>query len=1037
MQVMKKVASIIISLILGVIASLSFIPASAAWGEWYEVPSEDVDVPMDPSSQGEFVGPILLSADEQLDNQEYVPPAGWEVENGIEWMVDEGECLHIRPRGDLELGLLNGDETKVIRNKSEYTSISFSGRIKVGEYAFGDHFRAPFRGDTHLESVRGLGSLDLSDCGVPGWKAETGLNHMFAGCTSLTSIDFSGFDTSVVTSMSFMFYGCSSLASVDFSGLDTSAVTNMSNIFEGCSSLTSVNLSGLDTSAVTSMYWMFCGCTSLETLDLSGLDTSAVTNMENMFTGCSSLESIDLSGLNTAAVRHMWSMFRGCSSLASVDLSSFDTSAATWASNTRIESVFDDCPSLKAITVGEKCTLQEGFPYDRWRNSQGDWFVPKEIPVGVADTYVRAVHITDVTIEQASPILMDYGGSLQLSVSVEPTDNDDQMWWQSSDPGVADVDEVTGLVTAHAPGVATIGVIVFDLYGGTFMDEIEVIVKERPARIALSETAKVVKLSDGPFTLTATIISPGGGGPGADDGGSSSSPFVWSSSDARVATVDANGKVTPKQVGTTSITVSAAGMSAECLLTVIESDEDIVPVDSVALDRNVASITGKGSMKLSATATPSNATYRAIRWSSSNENVAVVDPDGTVTSQGKGTATITATSLDGKASASCQVTVLNPPTSLKLDVPSSQVKIGQTTKIALMCSGDLPGATESMETIEWLLSDHGVASLASSDADAAVTGVSVGKATLTVVTSYAGNRFTADADLEVIWADPESITLSEEEMQVVVDADPFMLSASVAPESAAGTKVEWRSFTPQVASVDQNGTVTVHRVGRTEIIVRAGAVTTSCGLRVVPKSVATSDDSDVEGALRINDSETAAYVGDAHLRIKDSAERSNQAMVQLAVGSAGGISAMLDAYDVDLVDEEGVVVPLDEASDAVTVLVKMDDPTKAVADTHDLGVHYIDLVNGKTEAKSTWVEEEMLAFETTHFSTYAITATQRPQEPVSDPVRDDTTVGGGLAKTGDALGAALDGAAAIALLGMISLAIVSVLRRHKDRQQRS
>ena len=65
---------------------------------------------------------------------------------------------------------------------------------------------------------------------------------MFSGCSSLSSLDLSSFDTSKVTSMYSMFSGCSSLASLDLSGLDTSHATDMSGVFDGCSSLRAVEL---------------------------------------------------------------------------------------------------------------------------------------------------------------------------------------------------------------------------------------------------------------------------------------------------------------------------------------------------------------------------------------------------------------------------------------------------------------------------------------------------------------------------------------------------------------------------------------------------------------------------------------------------------------------------------------------------------------------------------------------------------------------------------------------------------------------------
>ena len=111
--------------------------------------------------------------------------------------------------------------------------------------------------------------------------------------SSITTVSVEG-KVHVAGDLPFMFYRCSSLTSLDLSGLDTSGVTNMSEMFYRCSSLASLDLSGLDTSGVTNMSEMFYRCSSLASLDLSGLDTSGVTNMSNMFSGCSSLASITL-----------------------------------------------------------------------------------------------------------------------------------------------------------------------------------------------------------------------------------------------------------------------------------------------------------------------------------------------------------------------------------------------------------------------------------------------------------------------------------------------------------------------------------------------------------------------------------------------------------------------------------------------------------------------------------------------------------------------------------------------------------------------
>lgn len=93
--------------------------------------------------------------------------------------------------------------------------------------------------------------------------------------------------TSQIVDMSGMFFGCSGLTSLDVSNFDTSKVTDMFNMFNGCSKLTPLNVSNFNTSNVTDMSHMFAGCSDLTSLDLSNFDTSKVTDIGGMFYHCS------------------------------------------------------------------------------------------------------------------------------------------------------------------------------------------------------------------------------------------------------------------------------------------------------------------------------------------------------------------------------------------------------------------------------------------------------------------------------------------------------------------------------------------------------------------------------------------------------------------------------------------------------------------------------------------------------------------------------------------------------------------------------
>jgi len=148
--------------------------------------------------------------------------------------------------------------------------------------------------------------------------------HMFCGCSDITEIDLSNFDTSDVTIMQGMFAGCSSLTSINLSNFDTSKVTLMNYMFFGCISLTIINSSNFDTSKVVWMTQMFDGCSSLTSLNLSNFDTSKVELMNQMFEGCSSLTSLNLSNFDTSKVEDISQMFYGCTNLEYINMINFN-----------------------------------------------------------------------------------------------------------------------------------------------------------------------------------------------------------------------------------------------------------------------------------------------------------------------------------------------------------------------------------------------------------------------------------------------------------------------------------------------------------------------------------------------------------------------------------------------------------------------------------------------------------------------------------------------------------------------------------------
>ena len=134
----------------------------------------------------------------------------------------------------------------------------------------------------------------------------------------------------------------------------------------------------------------------------------------------------------------------------------------------------------------------------------------------------------------------------------------------------------------------------------------------------------------------------------------------WTTSNAKVATVNQSGKITAKGKGTATIKVMALDGSnkyATCKVTVKQ------PVTSIKLNKKTVTLKAKGSAKqktatLRATVSPKNANNKAVKWTSSKSKIATVNSKGKVTAKKKGTCYVIATAKDGsKKSAKCKIVV--------------------------------------------------------------------------------------------------------------------------------------------------------------------------------------------------------------------------------------------------------------------------------------------------------------------------------------------------------------------------------------------
>ena len=251
----------------------------------------------------------------------------------------------------------------------------------------------------NLSEIVGIQYLNTSEV--------TDMHNMFANCSSLTSLDLSGFDTGKVTDMSSMFSFCTNLKTIYVSDSFTKVnVTSSGNMFHLCTSLSgacsynSGNANDATYANYTNGYFTKYGTVVKESyviyseadntltfkygeIPASG-DGSTVYSIPSSsyepewisdhasdikkvvfdesfavvrptkcycwFSGCSALTDIQgIQNLNTTEVTDMSEMFRGCTSLITLDLSGFDTQKVHYMYN-----MFFECSKLITIFVSDK-----------------------------------------------------------------------------------------------------------------------------------------------------------------------------------------------------------------------------------------------------------------------------------------------------------------------------------------------------------------------------------------------------------------------------------------------------------------------------------------------------------------------------------------------------------------------------------------------------------------------------------------------------------------------------------------------------------
>lgn len=190
-----------------------------------------------------------------------------------------------------------------------------------------------------------------------------------------------------------------------------------------------------------------------------------------------------------------------------------------------------------------------------------------------------------------------------------------------------------------------------------------------------------------------------------------------------------------------------------------ENAENVVPVTGVVLDEKSITVCVGGKDTLSVTVVPDNASDVFLKWSSSDDAVAVVD-EGVVTGVSEGSASITVGTEDGKYYDVCTVEVYEPATGISLDCEDLVIEVGETF---VLTASVLPEG--NTQEVIWLSSDESVVTVEGGNVTSLASGEAVVSASVNGGTLIAECRiisglgkisFRSDKTWEIgsqIWSD--------------------------------------------------------------------------------------------------------------------------------------------------------------------------------------------------------------------------------------------------------------------------------------------
>ncbi len=357
--------------------------------------------------------------------------------------------------------------------------------------------------------------------------------------------------------------------------------------------------------------------------------------------------------------------------------------------------------------------------------------------------------ITVTTKKAADSLTLASGKTLALKANVEPANASNKaVTWSITDGSAYAKVSSSGVITANKDltGVKTVTVTATAKDGSGVSGSVQVTLRplvqgleiKRPG--ASENTTQVWDMAARSTLQLRAVIYPV----------AAREDVTWKSSNAKVAFIDAGGKITCLRAGTVTITATAkdgSGEKASFKLTVVKRMKSLTLEDGV--------IAGGKSLTLKPVITPADTTNKKLSWSvSENEAGIRISSSGKLTTKAVKepvTVTVTVKALDGSGkTATCKVTVCPATTKVTIGIPGggSVPKTMAYGELLVLKATSTPDGADGAATVYTWKSSNKLVTV--KDGNVTADPKAVGKTVTITATAADGTNKSASIKLKIV-----------------------------------------------------------------------------------------------------------------------------------------------------------------------------------------------------------------------------------------------------------------------------------------------